>query len=122
MRGGRRGKRRSSAARCFGLFGARLTLGASFRPLEEMRLFRKIEVGTKAFFYHKARAAGAVSDTSVTNDDAGLGWEWDIFCNWRITSDLAYTFRYGAFMPGSAYDGGDRTCRQFLYTGLVFSF
>jgi len=45
-----------------------------------------------------------------------------VFCNWRLTSDLAWTIRYGAFFPGSAYDGGDKTCRQFVYTGMVLSF
>jgi len=98
------------------------SLGATCRPLEDLDLFREMEVGTKVFFYHKSRAAGAISDTTAVNDDSWLGWEWDVFCNWRLTSDLAWTIRYGAFQPGSAYDGGDKTCRQFLYTGVVLSF
>lgn len=99
-------------------------LGAGFFPLEGvgMELLKRVEVGTKVFFYHKARAAGPISDVTAANDDAWLGWEWDVYCNWRLTSDLAWTIRYGAFQPGSAYDGGDKSCRQFLYTGVVLSF
>ena len=49
-----------------------------------------------------------------------LGWEMDYFANWRVTSDLAWTIRYGAFQPGAAFEND--TCRQFLYSGVTFSF
>jgi len=98
------------------------SFGASFFPLEKTKLFKKMEVGSKVFFYHKANASGPISDTTATNNARWLGWEWDTFCNWRITSDLAWTIRYGAFQPGSAYDGGEDSCRQFLFTGVVLSF
>ena len=97
-------------------------LGASFFPLENIELFKKMEVGSKVFFYHKAKASGPISDTSTDNRGKWLGWEWDIYCNWRLTSDLAWTIRYGAFQPGSAYDGQGQSCRQYLYTGVTFSF
>lgn len=98
--------------------------GASFRPLEKLALFKKMELGSNIFFYHRAAGEGAISDTTVDpgNDARWLGWEWDVHCNWRLTSDLVWTMRYGAFIPGSAYDGGDKTCRQFFYTGIIFSF
>jgi len=97
-------------------------LGASCFPLENVEPFKKMELGTSVFFYHKAKDAGAVSDTTAVNDAQWLGWEWDVFCDWRLTSDLAWTIRYGAFQPGSAFPRGDDSCRQFLYTGLVYSF
>ena len=84
--------------------------------------FKKLELGTKVFFYHKARRGGPVSDTTATEDSSCLGWEWDLFCNWRITSDLAWTMRYSMFQPGDAFKHGDRSCRQFLYTGMSLSF
>ena len=87
-----------------------------------MEWFRKMEVGTKVFFYHKSRSSGAISDTTATDSARWVGWEWDVFCDWRITSDLAWTMRYGFFDPGNAFDRSDDTCRQFLYTGLVWSF
>ena len=93
-------------------------------PLEKLALFKKMELGSNIFFYHRAAGEGAISDTTIDpgNDARWLGWEWDVHCNWRLTSDVVWTMRYGAFMPGSAYDGGDKTCRQFLYTGIIFSF
>lgn len=94
-------------------------IAASFFPLEKHELFRKMELGTKTFFYHKS-AAGPISDATASESSRWLGWEWDIFCNWRLTSDLAWTVRYGAFQPGEAFD--DRSCRNFLFTGVLFSF
>lgn len=94
--------------------------GASFFPLEGHPLFKKLEVGSKVFFYHKAAKSGPISDTTGVNDARCVGWEWDIFCNWRISSDVAWTIRYGAFRPGESFD--DRSCRQFLYTGVTYSF
>ncbi len=98
-------------------------IGAKFLPLEKYgRLFEKMEVGTKVFFYQKDKADGAVSDPTATQQSSWLGWEWDIYCNWRVTSDLFWTIRYGAFQPGAAFDSSNDSCRQFLYTGMTFSF
>jgi hypothetical protein len=94
--------------------------GASLFPLEEIKLFRKMEVGSKVFFYAKDIGRGAISDVLGTNESRWVGWEWDAFVNWRITSDLSWTIRYGAFQAGDALT--DRQCRQFLYTGVVYSF
>lgn len=96
------------------------SLGASFYPLESRKRFKKMEVGTRAFFYHKATAGGPISDTMATKDSRYVGWEWDVYCDWRITSDLTLTVRYGSFWPGAAFE--DRTCRQCLYTALTYSF
>jgi len=95
-------------------------LGGSFFPLESYKLFEKMELGSKVFFYQKHRSGGPISDTAAVNDSSWVGWEWDLYCNWRITSDVTYTIRYGAFQPGEAFDND--TCRQFLYTGVTFSF
>ena len=98
-------------------------IGAKFNPLEKYnRLFKKMELGTKVFFYQKDKADGAISDTTATLNSSWLGWEWDVYCNWRVTSDLSWTMRYGVFQPGAAYDGNNDSCRHFLYTGLTLSF
>ncbi len=95
-------------------------VGASFFPLEKCRGFEKMEVGTKAFFYHKA-TRGPISDTTADNmDSTWVGWEWDVYCDWRITSDLSWSIRYGVFRPGAAFSNQD--CRQFLFSGVTFSF
>ena len=96
------------------------SLGASFFPLEEIALLEKMELGSKVFFFHKAASGGPISDAAADRDSRWLGWEWDVYCNWRITSDLTWTIRYGAFQPGEAFTND--TCRQFLYTGVTFSF
>lgn len=100
------------------------SVGGSFFPLENHKWFDRMEVGSKAFLYCRAKDSGAISDTSVppANDSSYVGWEMDVFVDWRITSDLAWTVRYGFFQPGDAYNGTDKTCRQFVYTGLVLSF
>jgi len=97
-------------------------INASLFPLEHIEMFEKMEVGTKLFFYSRAHGSAPISDPMTTSEANSTGFEMDYFCNWRMTSDLALTVRYGVFYPGNAYDGGDKSPRQFLYSGLVFSF
>ncbi len=95
-------------------------LGASVFPLEKIDLFRKMEVGSTVFFYAKDKHSGAISDPTATLDSNWVGWEWDVYLNWRLTSDLSLTARYGGFQPGSAFDSRD--CRQFVLAGVNYSF
>ncbi len=95
-------------------------IGGSLLPLEDHPLFERFEFGSTVFFYQKSNSSGAISDVTASHSSSWVGWEWDLYCNWRITSDLSWSLRYGAFMPGEAFD--DETCRQFLYTGLTLSF
>jgi len=129
------GNRAGTKDRAFNAFGFRDTglafapnvsnlhiyiAGASLFPLQQHELFRKLEVGTKAFFYHKDKSGGPISDTTANTSEQWVGWEWDVFADWRISSDLTWTIRYGAFQPGTAF--GDQDCRQFLFTALTYSF
>lgn len=100
-----------------------VSLGAAFKPFEDVRLFREMEVGTKVFLFNKATSGGPISDSTASNNASHLGTEWDVYCNWRITSDLSWTVRYGVFTPGAAYSGtaGDGI-RHFVYTGFLLSF
>lgn len=98
------------------------SLGFRFFPLEHIEMFREFELGTKAFFYQKANPGGAISDPLATSGSGTVGCEFDIYFNWRITSDLAWSTRYGAFIPGNAYSAANDEYRHFLYTGFVFSF
>ena len=97
-----------------------LQAGGSFFPLEQVELFKQMELGTKVFFYMKDRPGGAISDTLGTEDARWVGWEWDAYCNWRLTSDVSLTLRYGFFRPGAAFE--DETCRQFVFGGVTYSF
>lgn len=107
-------------------FGPRLSnvhiwrTGASFLPLEEIKGFEKFEVGTDWFLYAKNHAASAVSDFTADEHSGYLGWEMDYFIDYRITSDLSYTVRFGTFFPGASFS--DQTTRTFFLTGVTWSF
>jgi len=94
--------------------------GASFLPLEHHEVFKNQELGTDWFLYCKNHSDGAVSDATADDRSGYLGWEMDYFANWRITSDLALTLRFGSFFPGEAFS--DETTRTFFLTGLTWSF
>jgi hypothetical protein len=96
-------------------------VGASFFPLEKIKIFRKLEVGTRLYWYQKD-AYGAISDPTTTDNGRYIGWEGDLFMDWRITSDISWTIRYGGFVPGSTYGRGFQDCRNFLFTGITYSF
>ena len=89
-------------------------MGASFFPLEKCKIFRKLEVGARLYWYQKD-SAGAISDPTATDPGRYIGWEGDLFIDWRITSDLSWTIRYGGFVPGSTYGHGFQDCRNFLF-------
>ncbi len=94
----------------------------SFFPYQRSRLLKDMQIGTKLFFFHKDRNGGPTSDTSAGADASCLGWEWDMYCNWRVTRNLTWTVRYGAFRPGAAYNGAGDSVRRFAFTGLVLGF
>jgi hypothetical protein len=99
------------------------TAGVRLFPLEKVHsIFKKMEVGTNVFFYHRDKSNGPISDTTANRGSGWLGWEWDIYCNWRLTSDLAVTARYGMFRPGAGIGPNFNETRHFFYTGMTFSF
>lgn len=99
-----------------------LQIGARCFPLENKPLCDRLEIGTMAYFYMKDKGSGGMSDPSATVDATWAGWEWDAYCNWRITSDLSFSTRYGVFFPGAAFPGGYDNPRHFFYSGLSLSF
>lgn len=99
--------------------------GASFFPLERHRceLLRRLQPGADFFLYHKNKRDAAVSDPLADEQSGFLGWEMDYYVNWRLTSDLAWTIRYGNFFPGAAFsERGEQGYRYFFLTGLTWSF
>lgn len=94
--------------------------GASFVPFEKVELLRDMEFGTNWFLYHKNRARAAISDGTADRRSGWVGWEMDYFVNWRVSSDLSWTLRWGVFFPGDAYR--DREARHFILSGLTWSF
>jgi hypothetical protein len=129
------GNRRDHTDRSFDGFGFRDTglsfaprlsnihiwrAGASFLPLPTVELLKALELGTNWFLYFKNREVAAVSDPLADERSGYLGWEMDYFMNYRITSDLSFTVRFGTFFPGASFS--DETTRTFLLTGLTWSF
>jgi hypothetical protein len=97
--------------------------GASFFPFPERdgpQRLAGLELGADAYMYWKHHRAGAISDFTADRQSGYLGWELDFYANWKITTDLGWTARYGVFFPGKAFS--DRTTRTFLLVGVTWSF
>ena len=95
-------------------------VGGSFYPWPLDERLRRLEVGTDWYLYQKHHASAAISDPTAAVGSGYLGWEMDYYLNWRVTSDLAWTARLGAFFPGDAFE--DRTTRTFFLLGMTWSF
>ncbi|MBC7834435.1 MAG: alginate export family protein [Phycisphaerales bacterium] len=96
-----------------------LRLGASTFPLRDNRDFSRLQIGGDFFVLGKLNDDGPIDEP--TRDEAFLGVETDLFMNYRITSDLAFNLRYGAFFPGSAILG-ERDVRHFVLFAVTLSF
>lgn len=94
--------------------------GASYFPFPADPDLRDLEIGTDWYLYHKHHRDSAVSDPTADLRSGYLGWEMDYFANWRVTADLAWTARLGAFFPGKSFT--DRTTRTFFLFGVTYSF
>jgi hypothetical protein len=94
--------------------------GGGLKPLEKHEFFRDMEVGSNWFLYNKHHEGGAISDSAAGQFSGFVGWEMDYFINWRLASDISWTIRWGTFFPGEAYI--DREMRNFLFTGVTWSF
>lgn len=96
-----------------------LRLGASTFPLKNNDDFGSLQIGIDGFLFRKF-SNGAINEPT-RGDDTFLGSEVDLFVNYRITSDLAVSARYGAFFPGEAISSTKQT-RQFLIFSATLSF
>jgi hypothetical protein len=94
-------------------------LGASTFPLPREDLFSKLQVGVDGFVFSKANPDAPIDE--ATGDSRYLGAEADLFLNWQLSSDVAFTLRYGVFFPGQGIET-DHDERHFLFTGLTYAF
>jgi hypothetical protein len=97
-----------------------LRVGGTIRPLEDMELFHKFQVGVFGYFYRKAESACPISDSLAELNSSDIGEEVDFTLRWRIFSDVGFSVNYGCFFPGAAYQ--DQKARNFIYAGLTYSF
>jgi hypothetical protein len=97
-------------------------LGGSFFPFNKHpnEWLKKLEIGSDFFLYNKNKINAAISDPLADLPSGFVGWEMDYYINWRLTSDLSMTLRYGTFVPGSAYTNEET--RNFFLTGFTWSF
>jgi hypothetical protein len=79
-----------------------------------------VDVGLNYYFLFKARPGAPISDPSAIVDSNDLGQESDVFCEWRILSDVSLSVHYGRFYPGDAYL--ESKPRDFFFTALTISF
>lgn len=98
---------------------AAFRLGGSTYPMPNHEWFKRCQVGVDLFMFNKLDPDAPLDET--TNDRSYLGFESDLFVNWRLTSDFSIDVRYGVFFPGSAI-AGDSDERHFFLTGVTWSF
>ena len=93
--------------------------GVSSYPLHGTEWFRRLQLGVDLFIFNKLDSDAPIDEP--TSVDRYLGTEADFYANWKITSDLSFTTRYGVFFPGEAIQA-EHDARHFVYTGITLGF
>ena len=96
-----------------------IRLGGSTYPFRQSNWTRRLQVGADFFVYGKTDQNAPFDE--ATTSDWFLGWEPDVWMNWRVASDVAIFVRYGVFLPGDAIAGG-KEARHYFYSGVTYSF
>lgn len=96
-----------------------LRLGVSSFPFRSTETFSDLQIGVDGYLFGKfTRKVPAQAETT---DRRFLGGEVDVFANWRVTSDLSITARYGIFLPSAGVSGG-KNARHFVLFGVNLGF
>lgn len=88
-------------------------------PFRTTEWLEEFQVGLDGIIFNKFTPRGGIDEP--TSNDMYLGAEVDMYINYRVTSDLAFTVRYGLFFPGDAITS-EKDVRQFILLGATFSF
>lgn len=96
-----------------------LRTGLSTFPLADVETFRLLQVGVDAVLFSKFERRGPIDEP--TSAKYFLGTEFDLYANWRITSDLSLALRYGLFLPGAAITSG-KNARHFFLVSFSLAF
>ncbi|MBI3890601.1 MAG: alginate export family protein [Candidatus Wallbacteria bacterium] len=99
-----------------------LRLGGTMKPWEEHPGFEELALGGKLSFYRKDDPSGGISDPQATLIAGDIGTGLDLFCGWRIYSDLSWNLQYGIFNPGTAYPAATHDSTRTLYSNVTWSF
>lgn len=92
--------------------------GATF-PFTQFAPLRRMQLGTDLFVFLKTDVNAPIEEPTLPR--RYLGWEPDVYMNWRITSDVTLALRYGLFVPGHAIQT-NHAARQFFFAGVTFAF
>lgn len=96
-----------------------LRAGISSYPLPASAWTRGMQIGVDGYIFNKVNEDGGFDEP--TKDKMFLGGEIDVYLNYRVTSDVAFTVRYGVFFPGEAI-ADTKQARQFVLLGVTYSF
>lgn len=94
-------------------------LGTSTFPFRSNPDFRDVQIGLDGLLFAKYRPSGGFDEP--TNGRSFLGGEFDLFINYRVTSDFAVGLRYGLFLPGEAITNTHHA-RNFFLLSATLSF
>lgn len=97
-----------------------LRFGASTSPAVSLLDNDWLRVGVNGFLFFKTDANAAMS--IATDDNKFVGGEVDLLLDYRITSDVTASLRYGVFFPGAAIPETQDNIRQFFYAGVSYAF
>jgi hypothetical protein len=95
-------------------------LGASTYPVLGQGPFHDLQAGVDVFIFGKTLVHAPIDEPTL--DKWYVGFEPDLFVNWRPADDVTVLLRYGLFVPGSAIPSGQPNfLRQFLYAGVTYA-
>jgi hypothetical protein len=97
-----------------------LRAGVSGYPVQGTGMASRIQVGGEVYAFGKMLTRGPIDES--TSHDRYLGFEPDVYVNWRVLEDVTFQGRYGVFVPGQAIDDTNDGLRQFLYLSVTYSF
>lgn len=93
--------------------------GYSAFPFREVSGFERLQLGVDLFWHNKLVKDAPIDEP--TGNDRFLGIEGDVYMNYRVTSDLSLSVRYGMFFPGTGITG-ETDVRNFLFVGATLAF
>ena len=95
-------------------------VGASTYPFTRKGFFSEFQTGIDTFVFGKTLVHAPIDEPTLNK--GYMGFEPDLFINWRPVNDVTFIFRYGVFVPGNAIPSGQPNfVRQFLYAGVTYA-
>ena len=97
-----------------------IRLGASTSPRQIGTHSDWLRLGVNGFLFFKNDEDAPLN--VYTANETFIGGELDFAVDWRITSDLSASLRYGLFLPSDAIPDCQDDPRHFVYAGVTYAF